>query len=90
MAREHSSPSAFGSFGADPSPPVTPPSLPANYYRKHAERVRRLAADATTPSVKSHLLQAALQYERLAERANVATRNLEYEDSPVPRTRPLA
>jgi hypothetical protein len=88
MARDQR-PSAFGSFGADPSPPLTP-SVPANYYRKHAERVRRLAADATTPVVKSHLLQAALQYERLAEKANVATRNLECGDSSAPRTRPLA
>ena len=66
-------PSAFGSFDADPSPAFTP-SLPAYYYRKHAERVRRLAADATTPAVKKHLVEAALQYERLAERADAAAR----------------
>jgi len=69
----HRRPSEFGSFGADLSPPFTP-SLPANYYRKHAERVRRLAADATTPAVKKQLLQAALQYERLAEKADAAVR----------------
>jgi hypothetical protein len=72
MARDRKL-SAFGSFDADLSPPFTP-SLPADYYRKHAKRVRRLAADATTPAVKKHLLQAALQYERLAERADAAAR----------------
>ena len=44
-------------------------TLPADYYRKHAARVRRLAADATTPGIKEHLRDVALQYERLAERA---------------------
>jgi hypothetical protein len=66
-------PSEFGSFGADLSPPSRP-SLPANYYRKHAKRVRRMAADATTPAIKKHLLQAALEYERLAEKADAAAR----------------
>ena len=50
------------------------PSLPADYYRKHATRVRRLAADATTPGIKEHLSDVALQYERLAERAEDFTR----------------
>ena len=45
------------------------PSLPADYYRKHAARERRLAADPTIPAVKVHLHEVALQYERLAERA---------------------
>ena len=72
MARDRR-PSAFGSFDTDLSPPFTS-SLPANYYRKHAERVRRLAADATTPAIKEHLRQAALQYDRLAEKADAATR----------------
>ena len=66
-------PAEFGSFGADLSLPSTP-SQPANYYRKHAERVRRMAADATTPAIKKHLLQAALEYERLAEKADAAAR----------------
>ena len=72
MARDRG-PSAYSAFDADLSPPFTP-SLPAHYYRKHAKRVRRLAADATTPAVKEHLQQTALQYERLAERADAAAR----------------
>jgi hypothetical protein len=47
--------------------PATPP-LPAEYYRRHAARVRRLACDATTAAVKDHLREVALEYERLADR----------------------
>ncbi len=47
-------------------PPVTPP-MPADYYRRHAARVRRLASEATTPAVKEHLQDVATQYENLAE-----------------------
>jgi hypothetical protein len=43
------------------------PPLPADYYRRHAARVRALARDATTPAVKQHLNEVALEYERLAE-----------------------
>ena len=43
------------------------PPLPAEYYRRHAARVRRLASEATTPGIKEHLQDVALQYERLAE-----------------------
>ena len=43
------------------------PPLPADYYRRHAARVRALACDATTPAVKQHLNEVALEYERLAE-----------------------
>jgi hypothetical protein len=57
----------------DLSPPATP-SLPADYYRKHAARVRELAADATTPALKEHLLQIARQYDALAERVDEAER----------------
>src|SRR5215218_8097722 len=41
--------------------------LPADYFRRHAARVRALAHDATTPAVKQHLHEIALEYERLAE-----------------------
>ena len=41
--------------------------LPADYFRRHAARVRALARDATTPAVRQHLHEAALAYERLAE-----------------------
>jgi hypothetical protein len=50
-------------------PPATPP-LPAEYYRRHAARVRQLASDATTTAVKDHLREVALEYERLAERVD--------------------
>jgi hypothetical protein len=50
------------------------PSLPADYYRKHAARVRRLAADATTPALKEHLNDVARQYDGLAEGADEAAR----------------
>ncbi|HEV8031702.1 MAG TPA: hypothetical protein VGP42_11860 [Stellaceae bacterium] len=50
-------------------PPATPP-LPAEYYRRHAARVRQLASDATTTAVKEHLREVALEYERLAERVD--------------------
>jgi hypothetical protein len=50
--------------------PSSPPPLPAEYYRRHAARVRQLASEATTTAVKEHLREVALQYERLAERAD--------------------
>jgi len=52
-------------------PTVTPP-LPADYYRRHAARVRQLASEATTPAVKEHLREVAVEYERLAERVESA------------------
>jgi hypothetical protein len=45
------------------------PSLPADYYRKHAARVRELAAGTTVPDLKEHLQDVARQYDALAERA---------------------
>ena len=48
-------------------PQIRPP-LPAEYYRRHAARVRVLASEATTPAIKDHLREVALEYERLAER----------------------
>jgi hypothetical protein len=48
------------------------PPLPAQYYRRHAARVRQLAQDATTAAVKDNLRDIALEYERLAERADAA------------------
>jgi len=50
------------------------PSLPADYYRKRAARLRKLAAVATTPALKDHLHKAARQYDGLAERADEAAR----------------
>jgi len=48
--------------------PQTSPRMPAEYYRREAARVRRLADEATTPAIKTHLRDVAGQYERLAER----------------------
>jgi hypothetical protein len=53
-------------------PFITPP-LPSEYYRRHAARVRQLAGEATTAAVKQHLREVALEYERLAERADNGT-----------------
>lgn len=53
--------------------PSSPPPLPAEYCRRHAARVRQLASEATTTAVKEHLREVALQYERLAERADTGT-----------------
>jgi hypothetical protein len=50
------------------------PSLPADYYRKHAARVRQPAADVTTPAIKEHLRDVARQYDELAGRADEAAR----------------
>ena len=50
--------------------PLTTPPLPAEYYRRHAERIRQLASEATTAAVKEHLRAVALQYEQLAERVD--------------------
>jgi hypothetical protein len=57
----------------DLSPPSTP-SLPADYYRKHAARVRELAEETTTPALKEHLYEIARQYDVLAERADKVAR----------------
>jgi hypothetical protein len=50
--------------------PTNPSPLPADYYRRHAARVRELARDATTPAIKKHLEGVALDYERLADRVD--------------------
>jgi hypothetical protein len=50
--------------------PTNPAPLPADYYRRHAARVRELARDATTPAIKKHLEGVALDYERLADRVD--------------------
>jgi hypothetical protein len=54
-------------------PPATPP-MPADYYLKHAARVRELARDATTEAIKQHLCGIALEYEQFAENAQTAAR----------------
>jgi hypothetical protein len=44
--------------------------MPADYYRRLAARVRRLADEATTPAIKGQLHETARRYERLAERVD--------------------
>ena len=51
---------------------IPAPPLPADYYRRHAARIRQLALDATTAAIKDNLRDTALEYERLAERADAA------------------
>jgi len=53
--------------------PSTAPVMPADYYRRLAARVRRLANEATTPAIKGQLHETALEYERLAERVDNGT-----------------
>lgn len=45
------------------------PPMPTEYYRRQANRVHRLAHDATTLATRDHLRDVALQYEKLAEGA---------------------
>lgn len=52
--------------------PSAMPSPPAEHYRHHVARVRRLASEATTPAVREHLLDVAARYERLAEQVDAA------------------
>jgi hypothetical protein len=61
--------------------PQLRPPLPAEYYRRHAARVRQLASEATTSAVKEHLQDVAGQYERLAERVDVSGRPVEQESA---------
>jgi len=56
----------------DPASAV--PSLAADYYRKHAARVRELATGTTTPARKEHLHDVARQYDALADRADEVAR----------------
>jgi hypothetical protein len=59
--------------------PDASPPLPAEYYRRHAQRVRRLAGEATTPAIRKHLRELASQYERLAKRVELSA---QAEDNP--------
>ncbi|MGE5270781.1 MAG: hypothetical protein ACM3JG_14035 [Thiohalocapsa sp.] len=52
--------------------PARPP-LPADYYRRHAARIKQLASDATTAAIREHLQGVAREYERLAERVEATT-----------------
>jgi hypothetical protein len=53
------------------------PPMPGAYYRRQAARLRNLAQDATTPTIREHLADVALQYEKLAEGAEAGYRDPE-------------
>jgi hypothetical protein len=53
---------------------LTIPPMPVDYYLKHAVRLRGLAREATTQAIKLNLHETALEYERLAENAQIAVR----------------
>jgi hypothetical protein len=50
------------------------PPMPGEYYRRQAARLRNLAVDATTLTIREHLADVALQYEKLAEGAEAGYR----------------
>jgi hypothetical protein len=45
------------------------PSILSKYHRRHAVRLRTLAQDPTMAAIREHLLEVALQYDKLAEGA---------------------
>lgn len=47
---------------------------PAEYYRRKAARARQVAEGVTTRAVKARLLDLAVEYDRLADGADNATR----------------
>jgi hypothetical protein len=47
---------------------------PADYYRRKAARARQVAEGVTTRAVKMRLLELAVEYDRLADGADNATR----------------
>src|ERR1700688_3786728 len=49
MLRKRPEREGYGGMLSMNHPPMTPP-LPAEYYRRHAARVRQLASEATTPA----------------------------------------
>jgi len=50
------------------------PSMPGEYYRRQAVRVRSLAHNATTLAIREHLADIALEYDKLAEGAKAGYR----------------
>jgi hypothetical protein len=50
------------------APPPFPP-MPREYYHRQAERVRKLAQEATSPAIRDQLAGVAREYEHLAEEA---------------------
>ena len=50
------------------------PPQPAEYYRRKAARARQVAEGVTTRAIKARLLELAVEYERLADGTESATR----------------
>jgi hypothetical protein len=50
------------------------PPQPAEYYRRKAIRARQVAEGATTRAIKARLLDLAMEYDRLADGTESATR----------------
>ena len=50
------------------------PPQPAEYYRRKAARARQVAEGVTTRAIKARLLELALEYEKLADGTESATR----------------
>jgi len=46
------------------------------YHQREAARLRRLIANATTPAIKSRLMEQAEEHERLAEGVEIADAEL--------------
>jgi len=50
------------------------PPQPAEYYRRKAARARQVAEGVTTRAIKARLLELALEYDKLADGTQTATR----------------
>src|ERR1700738_4602049 len=50
------------------------PPQPAEYYRRKAARARQVAEGVTTRAIKLRLLELALEYDKLADGTESATR----------------
>jgi hypothetical protein len=50
------------------------PAQPAEYYRRKAARARQVAEGVTTRAIKTRLLELALEYDKLADGTENATR----------------
>jgi hypothetical protein len=50
------------------------PAQPAEYYRRKAARARQVAEGVTTRAIKARLLELAIEYDRLADGTESATR----------------
>lgn len=50
------------------------PPQPAEYYRRKAARARQVAEGVTTRAIKARLLELAVEYDKLADGTESATR----------------